>query len=163
MASSRFLKLLCTFILLLTVTFLFAKDGQEVQPDDDLPLLLVFGFYILCIGAALFVAGSLLGITLLVITGLLIAVGILSSSVLIALYKKSWLAGFRTFLFLSLSFAGGISGALTGWGLGKIFHFSMSDRSAALIGALGGVAAGLLLTAVILLITKKLGKMLSLS
>lgn len=163
MASSRFLKVLFTFLLLVTVTFLFARDGQESPVDDDMPLMFVFGFYILCMGAAIFIVGLLVGLGLLAIAGFLIAVGILSSSVLIGLYKKSWLAGFKTFLFLLLSVTGGISGAITAWGLGKIFHFSLSEKSAALIGALGGTAAGLLLTAVILLIIKKLGRVLSVS
>lgn len=163
MLSLRILKPLLTLLLLCSFTFLLAQNNPP-EPDDEFEAyLLVGGFVFLCVAGGLFTAGFLLlmGITGLAV--LLTALGILSSSFLVALHKRSLMAGFKTFLYLLLPLSGAITGATFFWGIAVLFHLHLGFEANVTVGALSGIVGGLLLAFVIILIFKKLSKKLALS
>lgn len=107
-------------------------------------------FLLLCIGAAIVLAV----LSMLVIFGL-ISAGILSAAVMSGIYKRSFAAGFKTFVYAS----GCIFGTLAGIGffllLHKISHW-WTLTEAIVIGSLIGLAGGFLMSILVFYIVRKL-------
>lgn len=125
---------------------LFAQQNKPAGPDDEFNVfLMVFALIAVSVMMGSVMIGAFFAcLALLIISGL-IAMGILSVSVVAGLYKRSLQAGFKTFCILVCSGAGVITG-IGGVLLARyLFEFDISDVSAVLAGATGGLCGGILL------------------
>jgi hypothetical protein len=120
-------------------------NSEELrQIDNDFaPGLFVFAvllfiFILICVGV-----GIVLTVTVLLILFGLIGAGILSTSVLVGLNKKSFTKGFKTFLLSTSSMGGLLLGVIGFFILNKITHW-WSLKIALFAGSLTGILAGLL-------------------
>jgi len=134
-----------------TDTTLVQKPGDAIpEPDDEFNIFLMFiGTAFICamIGAA--IIGAFAAALVLLMIAVFIGAGIISSAVLVGLYKKSISAGFTTLLIIICVLGGAVlgSGALL---LAKdIFNFSITPVNALLTGAVGGGIGGLLMAFII--------------
>ncbi len=117
------------------------EDDVESGYDPGLGLFALFGigFIFICVGAG--VVLTIIG--LLIIFGL-IGAGILSASVLVALYKKSIAKGFKLFLISTTTFCGLFIGAIGFYLFNKIVHW-FTTQTALIIGTISGLLTGALL------------------
>ena len=111
--------------------------------DDFSPGLLFFAifacvFVLVCVGA-----GIVLTLFILAIVFGLIATGIISASLIVGVYKKSFTKGFKTFLVSSSTVGFMVFGTLGFWILTKITHW-WAMPVALLTGSLMGLISGLL-------------------
>ncbi len=118
------------------------EEKNDVEMEDDFaPGLAVFAligiaFMFFCVGA-----GIVLTILALFILFALVTMGILSTSIIIGIHKKSFAKGFNAFVVLS-SAVGGIGLVSAGfWLLNKLFA-SVSAEVALMSGAALGLLAG---------------------
>lgn len=140
------------------ITDLNTNDSAS-EPDDEFNIfLLVLGtvFMSIMIGGAI-VGAFAATLVLLSLFGLA-SVGILSVSVITGLYKRSFQAGFKTFLIIVCSVGGILFGTVGFWLVVKLFELKMSAAttfiSGAVSGALGGVMLGIVVYKLILISTK---------
>jgi hypothetical protein len=90
--------------------------------------------------------GAVIGLIVCVLAAILIGLGVISSSVAVGLFSKRLSSGLRAFLIQCTV----IASLVTGTGCGLLLHLFFGRASlteATLCGALGGVAAGLLIAA----------------
>jgi len=125
-----------------------AQIGQQSDSgeDDDFNAgLLVVGTCFVCamIGAA--IVGSFAAAFVILAVILFISAGVISTSLFVALYKKSVAAGFKTLITI-ICIIGGVAIGSTGLFLiKKIFHLHISGQTAFFTGAAGGFLGGLLI------------------
>jgi hypothetical protein len=142
----RSLPILLTVLALLATTFLYAQTtNSNTQPDDDVPFLGIMALALVAMMTAGFIAGFL-GMCLL-LAGILalVMVGILSSSLLVGIYKRSFTAGFKTFLLLACGIFGALSGLCGFYLINSIFELHISGPIVAATGSLGGALGGIIL------------------
>ena len=144
------MKLILTllFICLFIPALVYCQDGSQSppNPDDDFNVfLLVFAAIAISamLGAAL--AGIIIVSGLLLLAGAFVSFGILSASILAAVYKRSITAGFKTFLYIVCPLAGMAIGAAGFYVLIKLFHLDISTQSGLVAGITGGLLGGLLM------------------
>ncbi len=123
---------------------------NDFSPGLGLFALFAFGFMFICIGAGIVL--TIIG--LLILFGL-IGAGILSASVLIGLYNKSFEKGFKTFIVSAITLGGLFIGATGLWLLNKIVHW-FTTQAALTIGSVGGLLTGLLLGLLMFYVLQKL-------
>lgn len=127
---------------------------EEIENDfsPGLAMFALFGigFMFICIEASIVL--TVIGV--LILFGL-IGAGILSASVLIGLYNKSFKKGFKT-LIISVTTIGGLFIGATGfWLLNKIVHW-FTTQTALTIGSIGGLLTGFLLGLLMFYMLQKL-------
>lgn len=145
-AASKVVFLL-TVLLLAFCPALFAQaDTVPNPPDEEFNLFLLA---MLSVGVFAMMGATIIGAVvaslILFFLFALIAVGVLSTSVAIGLYKRSYAAGFKSFLIIlfTVMCAGiGYTGALIA---GTLFELPISASTAALTGAIGGFLGGWLM------------------
>jgi len=138
------LTLFMTFLL--TTIGLHAQSPAAAPPDDEFNLfLLVFAiaFFSLILGAV--IVGSIATAGLLLFLFTLVSVGILSTSVIVGLYKRSFFAGFKTLLVIVCGLGGAIGGVSIMWLVNRLFTLRLSHAVTLGSGALGGLTGGMLL------------------
>lgn len=119
--------------------------------DDDFSLFL---FFMLIIGLIVIGAGVLLAVVILLILFGLIAAGLLSTSILIGVYKRSFTKGFKVFV-ISATIVGGIFvGTIGFWLSNKLFDWT-TTRTALISGSLVGVVTGVLLGMLMFFVIQK--------
>lgn len=160
MLSHKIAKTLFTLLLLLSRTFLLAQDGEYQDDGDFTPFLFGIGIVFLSVAGGVFAAGFLLVMGITGLAVLLTAIGILSSSFLVAMHTRSLMTGFKTFLYLLFPLLGGITGAAFFLGISTLFKLNLPYETDLLVGAMSGIAGGLLLAFITVVITRNLGKML---
>lgn len=138
---------LLTVLLLFFCPVLFAQgDTAPNTPDDEFNMFL---FAMLSIVVCAMMATAIMGTVIIALVLLflftLLAVGALSTSVAIGLYKRSYAAGFKSFLvlvFIVICAGLGFTGALIA---GSLFELPVPTASAALTGVVGGSLGGWLM------------------
>lgn len=104
-------------------------------------------FFIALLGIAFMVIGLGCGIAItflaVLFIGGLVATGVLTTAILVGLYKKSLTAGFRMFLLLGSTCVGAFLGAACFWLYNNITHWWTVEYAVS-IGALLGLLAGVL-------------------
>jgi hypothetical protein len=123
---------------------------DNFSPGLGLFAIFAFGFMFICIGA-----GIVLTIIALLILFGLIGAGILSASVLIGLYNKSFEKGFKTFIVSATTIGGLFIGATGFWFLNKIVHW-FTTQIALTIGSVGGLLTGFVLGLLVFYVLQKL-------
>lgn len=131
------------------------NDFSTTAKDDFSPLqffmiIVVIAFILICLGVGIVL--TIIG--LLIIFGL-VGIGVLSASLIVGMHKKSFLKGFKVFLFSVTSFGGVIFGSVSFWILNNLSHW-WTGKVALITGSLSGFLAGLLLGFVVLFILKRL-------
>lgn len=132
-------------ILLLNITQLFQQNHNGVE-DEGFNLflfsLLVLGLVAICICVFIDIVITLL--LLLLVFGLITA-GALSGSILVGLNKKSFTAGFKTFVILFSTAGSAIISGVGFWLLNKLLHWCSQEVAiftGIVSGLLGGFALG---------------------
>ena len=142
----RSLPILLTFLALLATSFLYAQTvNNNTQPDDDVPFLGIMAMALVAMITAGFIAGFMGMCILLAGMLALIMAGILSSSLLVGIYKRSFTAAFRVFLLLACGIFGALSGLCGFWMANHIFDLHISGPFVAAIGLTGGLLGGIIL------------------
>lgn len=106
-------------------------------------------FLLLCVGAAIAISALIL----LIIFGL-ISAGILSASVMSGIYKRSFAAGFKTFIYASGCIFGTLSGIVFFVFLNKVSHWWPMNE-ALLVGSMSGLAGGFLISLLVFYTVRK--------
>ena len=76
---------------------------------------------------------------------LLVTLGIISTATIVAIYKRSYTAGFMAFLLLISGIGCGIVGCIAFILIGSFFQLPVSRTTFAVIGLLSGISGGLLM------------------
>jgi hypothetical protein len=127
------------------------SDPQDTPPtgdtyeDDFSPGMLFFALLGLGSVCILVGTGIALGTAGLLLTFALASAGILSTSVVVAMRKKSATKGFKTFLYLSTAMGGVVVASAGLYLINRFFDLQLAAPTALLIGALSGLAGGILL------------------
>jgi hypothetical protein len=123
-----------------------SQNHPVEDPDDE------FNIFLLALGAAFCsailgaaVVGSFMAALVLLCIFALVTGGILSVSVLTGLYRRSFAAGFKTFLIIVCCIGCVVAGVPGFWLINRIFSLHLASPSAAWIGLAAGLISGLLL------------------
>lgn len=138
------LNFIITYLLFIQNSFSYLQLitlQNQIAEDEEFNIFL---FGILLLGL-IFIGICILIVilSLLIIFGF-IALGALSTSVLVSIHKKSITAGFRSFVLLFSTIATTVLGTITFWFLNKMVHW-WSQSTALLVGALIGFVSGLII------------------
>lgn len=127
------------------------------QPDERMDTFLaVFALMAISIMLGIAAATFVLIMAVLLFLFLLIAGGVVSTSIGVAIYRKSVASGVRTFVFISLGLMGAIGGVGLGWLLWRLFQFNVLGYNNMLLGGITGLLGGLLAAIAIMWLTRKL-------
>jgi len=125
------------------------------QPQDDFSMGIAFFlligvvFSLICIGI-----GIVLAVLVVLFLVGLISMGLISGSVVIGLYKKSFLKGLKAFIRLSVITGGLLTGTAGLWTLNKFTHW-WTTKSAIITGAAAGMLSGYILSVFIFFLFRR--------
>jgi hypothetical protein len=138
--------ILFTMILLLAAIGIHAQSPAAAPPDDDFNVfLLVFAIAVVSLILGAVIVGSFAATCILFLLFGLVSAGVLSVSVMVGLYKRSFFAGFKTLLIIACGLGGAVGGMIGMWLVNRIFTLRLSHALTAWSGVLGGLAGGMLL------------------
>jgi len=106
---------------------------------------MIFGLLFIAVALVVLLLGMAIAALLLFGAGLLLALGILSVSAIVGLLSGSARAAVRTLLMFGAALVGAPLGVFLAWLLTSWFQVGTIGTTAFLYGALGGVAAGVVL------------------
>jgi MFS family permease len=137
-------KLIFILFLLLCVFSAFAQSNNSNDDEFNLFLLSLLAiFFCAMIGAA--IIGAMVAALVLFFLLALITAGVLSTSVMIGLYKRSFEAGFKSFLMILFAVSCAVIGCIGSY-LSKYFlDLHMSTAAIIIIGIAGGLIGGLIM------------------
>lgn len=121
------------------------NTDQYRGTDDFSPMQLFFVLILLGVVLLLIGGGIVLTVTGLFIIFGLVSAGILSTSIVVGLYKKSFMKGFKTLIVLASTIIGLLAGVLSFWLIHKIINWLTTQASiisGAACGLLGGFVFG---------------------
>ncbi len=132
---------LSVFATMLSYVAVYAQTTTTA--DNDFAPGLLIGTVVMAIGALLLIGvGIVLSLMVFAFVAVLVSAGVLSTSVIVGLNKRSFTKGFKTFIYLFPSSFGLLIGALGLALLNMVMHW-FSPGAATLIGATAGLTAGL--------------------
>jgi hypothetical protein len=139
-------KLIFILFLLVGAITTFGQSGNSVNPDDEFNLFLFSLLMIfICAMTGAAILGAMVATLILLFLLALLALGVLSTSVAIGLYRRSFAAGFKSFimiLFITVCAAiGGIGLVFVGY----FFNLPTSTVMNLMIGISSGAMGGLLM------------------
>ena len=140
-------------------SFLYFLQAATVENEEFnlfLFSILILGIIFICISILLAIVAVLL--LSLIIFGF-IAVGALSTSVLVGINKKSFTAGFKTFVVVFSTFAFATIGCGSFWFFNRIVHW-WSQTESIIVGTTVGLISGFLTGLLIAFVIKKLSTFL---
>jgi hypothetical protein len=122
-----------------------AQNGQPA-PDESFEIfLLVIGSLFMCAMFAAAIIGALIAAFVLFAVLGLVALGILSTSFAIGIYKRSFHSGFKSLLILGFGLSCTVLGSAAGVAGHALLELPISRLSAGLYGGFGGMTGGILL------------------
>ena len=148
------MKGLLTILAVFCFIGVFAQGGQQ-SVDDEFNVFLfavTVTFFSVVFGAM--VAGFITVMLILIALMALVSAGIVSTAVLVGLYRRSLAAGFKTALVLTCSITSMLGGTVCFWLINRIFHIHLRSPTAALFGAFSGLLGGLLLGWVLFIVIR---------
>jgi hypothetical protein len=136
------------FLSLLPLIAVSQVTDQQTPPADDLPFnLLLLGilalFFCAMIGAA--IVGAAVAALVLFFLMALVTLGLLSTSVLVGLYKRSFQAGFKTFLYTLFGGSCSLIGGGGLWIAGQLVDLPLTPAYHIVIGGVAGLLGGILM------------------
>jgi len=120
------------------------------EPDDEFNLFLLTFAIAFCsaiIGAT--IVGAFAAAIVFLFLFAMASAGILSTSILIGIYRRSIAAGFRAFLIILCGIGGILIGTPGFWLVNRIFDLPLTNLTSAVIGAAGGLIGGIILGIII--------------
>lgn len=121
---------------------------ETVNAEDDefniFLFVIAIGFIGAILGAA--VVGAFVAAFLLFALVFFVLLGIVSTSFIVGLYKKSFESGFNTFIRISSIIAGIAIGSFCFWLIDKLFKLSITETTALITGAIGGMIGGIIIS-----------------
>jgi hypothetical protein len=138
-------KLIFILFFLLCGIIAFPQVDNSI-PDDSFNLFLfslLMIFVCVMIGAA--IIGAMAAALLLFFLFTLITIGVLSSSVAIGLYKRSFSAGFKSFLMILLGFTCSVIGIVGLVIINILFALHLQTGTLLIIGPISGFMGGILI------------------
>jgi hypothetical protein len=125
-----------------------AAAVNEAQYEDDEFNIFLLVFAIGVIGAIIgaVIIGAFAAVLFLLLLFVFVTMGIISASVIVGLYKKSFESGFKSFIMILSAVTGVILGAGAFWAINKIFRLGISDVTTIIAGSLGGLIAGFIIS-----------------
>lgn len=132
-----------SLLILIILKTSFAQDGSSSVKDDEFNLFLftlAFVFISGVIGAA--IIGALAAVLLLFFIFGLIGLGAISTAIGIGIYKRSYEAGFKTFLVIIFAISCGIVGGVGFLIANTILNMPVDNFTAISIGIAGGILGG---------------------
>jgi hypothetical protein len=136
-------KLIFILFLLLCVLPAFAQSNNSSDDEFNLFLFSLLAiFFCAMIGAA--IIGAMVAALVLFFLFALITVGVLSTSVMVGLYKRSFEAAFKSFLMILFAIRGAVIGCVGSY-LSKYFLDLHMSTAAIIIGIAGGLIGGLMM------------------
>lgn len=143
----RLFKLVLLLLIQLIPLLLLAQVNEHApEPDEamDLFLLVTGSLFVATMFGAAIIGAFLVALVVLLFAGLFIF-GIVSTSIIVGLYKRSAFAGIKSFLLLLF----GLTCPFAGWILfsffNKLLPLNFSSQQASFIGLASGLVGGLLL------------------
>lgn len=116
------------------------------KPDDEFNIfLMVFGLAAVCFMMGFFIVGMFLFLFLLFVFLLFIAGGIVSTSIFVALYKRSFSSGFKLLMVAGGGFIGLVCGIIGFGFVSYLFDLDLERSTINISGSLIGLLIGLLL------------------
>jgi hypothetical protein len=128
----------------------YSETEEDFAPGLLFTALFALGFVLVCIGAGIFLAT----LVLLAVFGL-VMLGVLSTSIIIGLNKKSFEKGSKTFIVLTSTIGGLLIGGTGFWLLNKVVHW-WTPQTSILIGAGLGFLIGIGLGFLVFIILQRL-------
>jgi hypothetical protein len=125
-------------------------NSNDYDPGLFLIGLTGLGIIIISVGAGIIV--SMVCFFLLLT---FVSVGIVSTSIIVGLHKKSFERGFKIFIISSSSFAGTLLFTIVFWAINHVMHW-FTTKTALLTGACFGLVSGFILGLLVAYILKKL-------
>lgn len=123
----------------------YHEDYYEEDAQYESPLLLAFGIFAIALCLFTFISGLVISAAIIILIVLLTIAGVISTSVIVGLRKKSFSKGFSTFIILSSAVFGIGTSALIGSIRNHFFEhldsFQNLDSYIA-IGAITGLTLG---------------------
>lgn len=130
--------------------------SQTPVGDSDFTPGLLIGAVIMAVGFLILIGvGVVLAALVFGFVAILVSVGVLSTSVIVGLNKRSFTKGFKTFIYLLPSSFGLLLGSLGLALLNMVTHW-FSTGVATLIGAASGLTAGLCIGILLLFAIQRL-------
>ena len=130
------------------------EKGYDDSNDFDPGLLLIgltgLGLIIVSVGVGIVVI-----ILVLFLLFMFVSVGVLSTSIIVGLHKKSFEKGFKIFIISSSTLAGTLLFTVVFWAINHIMHW-FKTQTALLMGAGFGLFSGLILGLLVFYVLKKL-------
>jgi hypothetical protein len=115
------------------------------KPDDEFNLFLfAFAIAAMCFIAACFFVGLIAAISIIGLSILLISAGIISTSLFIGWYKRSFTTGFKLFWVIGGSVGGLIFGAVSFGVVSHLTNLQLTTANAVLSGGAIGLLTGAL-------------------
>jgi hypothetical protein len=118
-------------------------DDYEMENDFS-PMLALFALIGLAIVLILIGVGIVLAIAATILIGLLILMGIVSSSALVALYTQNFASGFRAMHYQICSTIATGAGLAIGWLGSRLINLGVETPYVVGVGGIAGLAAGLI-------------------
>ena len=119
-------------------------------------LVMVLAFLFLC--AVVIVLAAIIGAAALLLGAVLLLFGIISSSVLIGLCRRTGGSAVRAFLVQACAIAGVPMGVLALWLENRLFHVGLTHEAIVFAGVAGRLATGAGAGYLISLVTERLGR-----
>jgi hypothetical protein len=130
-------------------------NGPEGAEEEEFNLFLAMILLVaVSIMAGSFIACLVLGMVILLAFMALISFGVLSASVVVGWYKRSFNSGFRTFVMLGCCIACAVTGMVGFLLVVKLFELDISTRTGLVAGGISGAIAGVFLGWTIYKITR---------
>jgi len=142
--------------LLKDSTTLNPADEASVEDDEFNVFILVVGTTVVCamIGAA--IVGAFAAALFLLLLVALAALGIVSASVLVGLYKRSFQSGFKSFIVILSVMVCTALGAGGAWLINHIFKLNITDTTSLLCGGAGGFIGGFIIALAVIKIIQSI-------
>lgn len=140
-------KLIFILTLLFTSTIAFSQSNSSTNPDDGefnlflLSLLTIF----FCSMFAAAILGAVIAMFIFLLLFALITIGVLSTSVAIGLYKKSFSAGFKSFLMILLGSGCAVISAIGLFIADYFFQLPISTFAIVIVGLMSGATGGIIM------------------
>ena len=144
----RILCFLLLLLALLTSQTLLAQAPPDQMDEKSFLILLAMVMISVCLG--LMLTGFLASMLLLIITIAMTSAGIISTAIVVGLYKKSVSAGFKTLFTLASAIGGAVVGIAGLFFINEIFSFHFTRSTIAWAGLAGGLIGGILLALIII-------------
>lgn len=152
-----FIKISTFFLVGMLPLFVAAQTDGSFHQDEKMDMfLLVLGSVFMAAMSGAAIIGAFLAVFAILLLFSLTALGLVSTSIAIGLYKRSFTAGFKSFFLLFFGITAAVLGAVSIFFFKLFIPLPISSAYLLPIGFLGGLTGGFLLGKVLFYVIKEL-------